>query len=168
MSMRLLAIVAILLAGLASPANSASGGADGAPRYFVETGHTLAYSFGLFWDRHGGLPIFGYPITEVFVEDRRPVQYFERARLEWHGDLGQVQIGHLGRWALQQHADNPTLEPAARPAAGDHNYFAETGHTLGGDFRQFWHSRGGLPLFGLPLSEEFREVNPQDGNLYIV
>jgi LPXTG-site transpeptidase (sortase) family protein len=168
MNMRLLAIIAVLVAALTSPARAAPGTASGAPRYFAETGHTLAYSFGLFWDRQGGLAVFGYPITEVFIEDRRAVQYFERARLEWHGDLGLVQIGHLGRWALQQHADNPALAPVARPVASDRDYFAETGHTLGGSFRQFWHSNGGLPLFGLPLSEEFREVKEQDGNLYTV
>jgi LPXTG-site transpeptidase (sortase) family protein len=168
MNMRLLAIVAVLLAALVSPARAAPGTASGAPRYFAETGHTLAYNFGLFWERHGGLAVFGYPITEVFIESGQAVQYFERARLEWHGDLGLVQIGHLGRWALQQHADHPALAPVARPQASDRDYFTETGHTLGGDFRQFWHSRGGLPLFGLPLSEEFREVNVQGDNLYTV
>jgi LPXTG-site transpeptidase (sortase) family protein len=168
MNMRLLTMIAVLLATLALPARAAPGTSSGVPRWFAETGHTLAFSFELFWDRHGGLAVFGYPITEVFIEDRRPVQYFERARLEWHGDLGLVQIGHLGRWALQQHTDNPALVPVARPPASDRDYFAETKHTLGGSFRQFWHSRGGLPLFGLPLSEEFREVNPQDSNTYIV
>jgi LPXTG-site transpeptidase (sortase) family protein len=167
MNMRLLALVAVLLAALASPARATPATSSGAPRYFAETGHTLAYSFGLFWDRHSGLAVFGYPITEVFVEDQRPVQYFERARLEWHGDLGVVQIGLLGRWALH-HAENPALAPVARPQASDRDYFAETGHTLSGNFRQFWHSNGGLPLFGLPLSEEFREVNPTDSNPYVV
>jgi LPXTG-site transpeptidase (sortase) family protein len=167
MYVHLLALVALLLVALASPARAAPGTASGAPRFFAETGHTLAYSFGRFWDRYGGLAVFGYPITEVFIEDRRQVQYFERARLEWHGDLGLVQIGHLGRWVVQQ-VDNPALAPVARPQASDRDYFAETGHTLGGSFQQFWHSRGGLPLFGMPLSEEFREVNLQDGNPYIV
>jgi hypothetical protein len=62
---------------------------------------------------------------------------------------------------------HPAVAPVARPADSDRDYFAETGHTLGGSFRQFWCSRGSLPLFGLPLSEEFREVNPQDGKPYI-
>jgi LPXTG-site transpeptidase (sortase) family protein len=79
-----------------------------------------------------------------------------------------VQIRHLGRWAVQLHADNPALAPVARPQASDRDYFDETGHTLGGNFRQFWHSRGGLLLFGLPLSEEFHEVDPQDSNSYVV
>jgi LPXTG-site transpeptidase (sortase) family protein len=168
MNMRMLTVIAVLVAALVSPVRSAPNRASGAPRWFAETGHTLAYSFGLFWDSHGDLPVFGYPITEVFIESGQAVQYFERARLEWHGELGLVQVGHLGRWALQQHTDNPALAPVARPQASDRDYFAETGHTLGGDFRQFWRSRGGLPLFGLPLSEEFPEVNAQDGAVYLV
>ncbi|HET9221226.1 MAG TPA: hypothetical protein VFO07_01920 [Roseiflexaceae bacterium] len=72
------------------------------------------------------------------------------------------------RWALEQHADNPALAPVARPQSSDRDYCAETGHTLGGSFRQFWRSNGGLPLIGLPLSEEFREVNVWDGNAYTV
>ena len=39
------------------------------------------------------MPIFGYPITEVLVEDGRHVQYFERARFELHRrDDGSVDL----------------------------------------------------------------------------
>ena len=39
------------------------------------------------WQRNGGLPVFGFPLTEVItetLEDGRAyeVQYFERARFE--------------------------------------------------------------------------------------
>jgi LPXTG-site transpeptidase (sortase) family protein len=166
MKLHLLATVVVLLAGLIAPAEAAPERSSGAPRWFAETGHTLAYSFGQFWDRHGGLPIFGYPITEVFIENGRPVQYFERARLEWHGELGLVQIGHLGRWALQQHAENPALLPVALPATDDREYFSTTGHTLKGEFRAFWQ-RGGVAIFGLPLSEEFYE-HDERGRAYTV
>ncbi len=141
----------------------------GVPVWFFETGHTLAYAFREFYDRHGGLAMFGYPLTEVFVEGGRPVQYFERARMEWHADLGLVQVGHLGRWVAERQqavAAAPVAPPAeTRPET---DYFPETGHTLAGAFRTHWRAHGGLPVFGFPLSEPFVERNPQDGQDYEV
>ncbi|MCS6889588.1 MAG: S8 family peptidase, partial [Chloroflexus sp.] len=56
--------------------------------FFPETGHTLGGGFRAYWEQNGGLPIFGFPISEEFSEigsDGRPVtvQYFERHRFEW-------------------------------------------------------------------------------------
>ena len=38
-----------------------------ARRTFPETGHTIANTHGFlsFWQRQGGLPVFGFPLTEV-------------------------------------------------------------------------------------------------------
>jgi LPXTG-site transpeptidase (sortase) family protein len=141
----------------------------GSPIFFSETGHTLAYGFRAFFDRNGGLAIFGYPLTEVFIEDGRPVQYFERARLEWHADLGIVQAGHLGRWAATQstvQAMEPV--PAVEPPDPEIDYFHATAHTLRGAFRHYWHTAGGLAVFGYPLSEPFVERNDEDGRDYEV
>lgn len=58
--------------------------------YFVETKHTLTGPFLEYWKRGGGLPIFGFPISEPMVEKNADdgksytVQYFERTRLEYH------------------------------------------------------------------------------------
>lgn len=146
----------------------AAGAAD-SPLFFPETGHTLAYSFRAFFDQHGGLAIFGYPLTEVYIEDGRPVQYFERARLEWHANLGIVQAGHLGRWAAAQHT-GPAMQPvsAIEPADPAIEYVQLTGHTLRGAFRDYWHAAGGLSVFGYPLSEPFTELNEEDGHEYEV
>jgi hypothetical protein len=67
--------------------------------FYPQSGHTLGGAFGWFWQTHGGIPIFGYPISEEFSEGDRLVQYFERARFEYHPELGgaEVQISHLGR-----------------------------------------------------------------------
>src|SRR5215210_2650125 len=100
--------------------------AQGKPQFFPETGHTLAYSFRQFWLQGGGLDIFGYPITEVFIENGRPVQYFERARLEWHGDMVLTQGGLLGRWAARDKQDQPAFKPVERPAAPGVEFFQET------------------------------------------
>ncbi len=141
--------------------------AAGKPVFFPETGHTLAYSFRDFYNRQGGLPIIGLPLTEVFIEDGRPVQYFERARMEWHADIGITQAGLLGRWATTSR----TAEPAflrVDATFSDDTYFTETGHSLGGIFRDFWVRNGGLATFGYPISEPFVESNPQDAQDYMV
>lgn len=68
-------------------------------RYFPKTGHTVAFSFLPFFDARGGVDIFGYPITEYFSENGRYVQYFQRARMEYHADLPpaqRVQLTDLG------------------------------------------------------------------------
>ena len=75
--------------------------------YFPETGHSLGGVFRLYWERNGGLPFYGYPLSEEFVEvsptDGKPytVQYFERNRFEWHpeykGTDAEVLLGLLGR-----------------------------------------------------------------------
>ena len=38
------------------------------------------------------------------------------------------------------------------------HYFPETGHYLSGRFRQYWESRGGLAVFGYPLTRVFHEA----------
>ena len=71
---------------------------------FAETGHSLAYGFRAFWQQHGGLATFGYPISEE-LRERNPdtglvytVQYFERARLEYHPEYaGSDYAVLLGR-----------------------------------------------------------------------
>lgn len=74
--------------------------------HFPETGHSLSYGFKYYWLTHGGLDIFGYPISEEFVEvsptdgKTYTVQYFERARFEYHpenkGTDYEVLLGLLG------------------------------------------------------------------------
>ncbi|MDQ2808755.1 MAG: hypothetical protein M3Z04_17900 [Chloroflexota bacterium] len=74
-------------------------------RYFAQTGHTLGAEFAAYWQDHGGLAVYGYPISEPFREvsptDGQPylVQYFQRNRLEYHPELPatyRVSLGLLG------------------------------------------------------------------------
>jgi hypothetical protein len=128
--------------------------------YFPQTGHHLSNRSGFLnhWRANGQLHIFGYPLTEELVEDGRIVQYFERARFEYHpehaGTPAQVQLGLLGREML---AIQGMPGPIEDPQNGSY-YFPETGHTLWGEFRAFWEQRGGLPVFGYPLSETVDEA----------
>jgi LPXTG-site transpeptidase (sortase) family protein len=168
LSRSLLGVLALLLGlSILPPAPAQAETRAGIPLYFAETGHTLAYNFRQFYDRHGGLPIFGYPVTEVYIEDGRPVQYFERARFEWHATLALVQLGHLGRWAAQERMHLSAFQPLAQPPQ-EGMFFYETGHSLRGAFLAYWQQNGALDAFGYPLSEEFEEVNAQDGRAYVV
>src|SRR5262249_17023752 len=64
------------------------------------------------------------------------------------------------------------LPSAARtaddPATTGRSYFPETGHTLGGAFRDYWRSNGGLPAFGFALTEEFVQKAPDSPQGYTV
>jgi lipoprotein-anchoring transpeptidase ErfK/SrfK len=79
---------------------------DRATRYFPQTAHRLSHGFRTYWENNGGLYIFGYPISEEFEEGGYTVQYFERARFEWHPELRgtrfEILLGHLGRQAAAQ------------------------------------------------------------------
>jgi hypothetical protein len=79
-------------------------------RFVPETGHNLAPELAAYWDRNGGLPVYGYPISEPLYEvnqaDGRQylVQYFERNRLEYHPELPEpyrVSLGLLGAEILR-------------------------------------------------------------------
>jgi spore germination protein YaaH len=74
--------------------------------YYPETGHTLSGPFKTYWEKNGGLAMFGYPITEEFPElnpadgKTYTVQYFERNRFEYHPEFAgtrfEVLMGLLG------------------------------------------------------------------------
>lgn len=71
---------------------------------FAETGHSLSGTFRDFWRTNGGLAAFGYPISEEFQErnadtgETYTVQYFERARFEYHPENeGTPYVVLLGR-----------------------------------------------------------------------
>ncbi len=162
----LLPVVVLLLAVLpgSGPSNAASG-----DRYFPETGFTVPAIFAGYWDKHGGLPIFGYPITAAQMENGYLTQYFERNRFEYHpehaGTQYEVLLGLLGDTLTvgrdfpkaATFSDNPT-----------HRYFAATGHDLQGSFLQYWEENGGLAQFGYPISDELEETSATDGKTYTV
>lgn len=91
-------------------------------QYFDLTGYSLNEPFLSFWQQQGGIPMFGYPISEPRWEyignQMLQVQYFERGRLEYHplaaGTGEAVRISPLGvDLALLRGID---LQPAAPPA----------------------------------------------------
>ncbi|MBO9317494.1 MAG: peptidase S8 [Chloroflexus sp.] len=156
-------------------------------RYFPETGHTLGGGFRTYWEQNGGLPIFGFPISEEFTEissDGRPVtvQYFERHRFEWrpeHAPPYNVLLSRIGDDILRrQGRDWMTFEQSG-PISGC-RYFAETNQSVCEPFLSYWQRNGlefdgrpgksyaeSLALFGLPLSTpQVEETRP--GTVVIV
>lgn len=68
-------------------------------RYFKDTDHHVCYAFLDFFDAYGGIAQFGYPISEIEIHEGRLVQYFQRARFEWHPELSsgqRVKLTDLG------------------------------------------------------------------------
>ena len=63
----------------------------------------------------------------------------------------------------------PAALPPAQTASTDNPYlFPQTGKTIGGKFRAYWQSHGGLAQQGYPISNEFQEVSALDGKTYTV
>jgi hypothetical protein len=146
--------------------------------YFPEVSHTLRGGFRDYWQRHGGLEQFGYPLTEEFVEtsptDGKPyvTQYFERARFEYHPENRppyDVLLGLLGRTITQGRENEESFRALApSPAKAGASYSPETGHFMDAAFIEYWREHGGLPVYGYPISEAFTEVSPTDGKPYLV
>ena len=68
-------------------------------RYFVEAKYPVCFSFLEFFEKHGGIAQFGFPISSLEDHEGRIMQYFQRARLEWHPELPpgkRVVVGDLG------------------------------------------------------------------------
>ncbi len=135
-------------------------------RFFPETGHRLSGGFKEFWEAKGGLPIFGFPLSEEFQENGLTVQYFERAVLEYHTEYAntrfEVQPRLLGSQLAAgrpETAFKRLADPGATPKLPGNffltAYYDSTGHSLSGPFRSFWEANGGLDLFGYPISEPF-------------
>jgi hypothetical protein len=86
-------------------------------RYFAETGHTLTGSFRRLWETRGGLPRFGFPLSEEMDEAGETVQYFERARFiytpERAGSGSDVTLSPVGRLAALRRGY--ALLPQERP-----------------------------------------------------
>jgi hypothetical protein len=154
-----------------------SGYAQSDSRTFPETGHTVQGPFLDYWNAHGGLALQGYPISDE-LQQASPtdgktytVQYFERSIFELHPELAgtpnEVLLSLLGVFRYNElYPDGasrqmPNLDPNAQK-------FPETNHTVGGVFLDYWNSHGGLAQFGYPISDEFNEISPLDGNFHLV
>ncbi len=135
------------------------------PRYFPETGHNSPDIFANYWATHGGVGLFGLPITEPYLDNGLTIQWFERARFERHPENKdtpyEIQLGQLAREV------RPADAPVAPANAANSRYFVDTGHNVA-LFLSYWSANGDMSSFGLPLTEELREINLADNTMYTV
>jgi hypothetical protein len=78
---------------------------------FPETGYSNCPPFAAYWQRHGGLAVFGFPIVNMRQEQNETdgrsynTQWFERERMEFHpenaGTPYEVLLGLLGSEELR-------------------------------------------------------------------
>jgi hypothetical protein len=137
--------------------------AQAGERCFPETGYCIAGRFRQYWEQHGGLPIFGFPVAAPGRE-RNPatgreyqVQWFERARFEArpeHAAPYDVLLSRLGDTVLRQQGRNWQTEFPGEQSRPDCLYFETTAHNLcdrasgacGGQcdtgFKRYWEQHG--------------------------
>ena len=147
-------LIAAVLLLIAVGSSSAQGLVE---RHFDETGHTVRGRFLKFFDKYGGLIIFGYPITEEFLDPKSGliVQYFQRARFEWNPnnpERFQVQLGLLGD-ELKLGQPRLPLSQIPSPTNPACYYFPQTGHSVCNAFLDYFRANGGLDVFGYPIAE---------------
>ncbi len=120
------------------------------PTYFPQTGHYIYALFQSYWNQFGGLDVFGYPLTEQRQEGDYWVQYFERARFEYHPEYEhqdpnwkqlsktaqlklEIQLTLLGDNLVSQRTNGqgyPAADPATLPPGA--TFFPQTGHSISG------------------------------------
>jgi hypothetical protein len=154
------ALAALVLAALA-PLPAA---AQTAERCFAETGYCISGSIRAYWERNGGLAVFGYPISALRTETVEgswtgPVQWFERDRLEDHSNEGRgVLAGRLGARFLELQGIDWQALPGDEAAAPGCRFFRETQFNLCEPFLSYWERNGGLARFGYPIGRVRQET----------
>lgn len=138
----------------------------------------VAPEFRSFWTRNGGLAVFGYPL-EASKQEQTPegtflVQYFERQRLELHptnAEPYKVLLGRANAEVLTREGRDWREFAKEQTSAANCAAFAETQHSVCGDFLRYWRAQGldlgdrgvsfreSLGLWGLPLSGPKEEQN---------
>jgi hypothetical protein len=81
-------------------------------RYYPQMGHAVSGDFLTYFDEHGGLDRFGFPIAEPLVVEGNLVQDFQRARFAWHADRPpgeRVTLEPTGRVYFEAQGLDPAL-----------------------------------------------------------
>jgi hypothetical protein len=107
-------------------------------QYFPQSGHLVRDKFLVMFNNMGGAAMFGYPLTESYVDENGTlVQTFQRAKFQL--TMRGVELAPIGR-AL--HLGEPQADVR-----------------VGSAFEDFYKQQGGDAFFGLPLSEARTENN---------
>lgn len=151
-------LLVIALVALASCNHQQASKADTVEAfYFEETGQRVQGDFLHFFNLYGGVESLGYPLTAEIVVDGWRVQYFQKGRLEYHPEnepAYRITVGWLGDLLNRRRPPLPAgdIPPADTP---NRRYFPQTGHTISGDFLNYFDANGQTVRFGLPISEPF-------------
>lgn len=90
-------------------------------KYFPETGQMISFAIKEYFEKYGGVEIFGYPISGLRYEGKKFAQYFQRQRLEWDpldsSSPNKVSASPVGQLALDK--NHPANLPARANTDGD-------------------------------------------------
>lgn len=145
------------------------------PRLSVTVGgETLTADFQEFFDRTGGIQRWGFPISEVHIEESGTLtQYYQRGVVDFHrrADLGGIYV--LERRLTWDYfgggrAGSPDL--GVEPGTVNHNTGEQLGpwnhkvsnFSVGGvrtGFLDFFNAFGGVQAFGFPKTEARVDTN---------
>jgi hypothetical protein len=123
-------------------------------------------AFYAYWLNNSGLELIGQPLALAFENKGKLIQYFERARLEWDSSqplAQQISRGLLGRELTANRQGEAAFKPLSAAEIGSldpsqqANFFGETNFYIDLDFVSFWQERGGVAVFGYPISRSFSE-----------
>jgi len=120
-------------------------------QYFPETGHNVQGEFLRFYNAvPDPITLYGYPITEQFNrKDGSIVQYFQRARFEYHPGLPDGQRVVLTDLGTQMYTPSAQLS-ISNPLAC--HLYTETNFSICYAFLDFYNQHGGELQFGYPIS----------------
>lgn len=158
---------------LSAPGNSAL--QHNIPRLSVTVGtETLTADFQEFFDRTGGLQRWGFPTSEVHVEETGTLtQYFQRGVVDFHrrSDLGGIYV--LERrltWDYFGGGQGGSPDLGVEPGTVNNNTGEQLGpwnhkvsnFSVGGvqtGFLDFFNAFGGVQAFGFPKTEARLDTN---------
>ncbi len=121
--------------------------------YVSSTGHWISGAFLDKYEQTGNAQwIYGDPITDEFIDKETgiKIQYFERARFEYHPEAPEGQkvvLTELGTYLYEP--GNLFTDIPEMPGCKE---FPETGHKVCYAFLEFYFANGGLQQFGYPIS----------------
>ncbi len=120
-------------------------------RYFSETGHNVQGDFLTFYNAAADpTTLYGYPITEQFTDkDGLLVQYFQRARFEYHPNLPDGQLVQLTDLGRKMYAPGIQLNMFSPFAC---RLYTQTNYSICFAFLDFFDKYGGVAQFGYPIS----------------
>ena len=129
--------------------------------YFAETGHNISGAYLDIFTKAGGVDAIGLPLSEVrFVEKTGVIQTFEGLSLAYDPSLDapwDMQGAHLPDEIKRNYAPASARKSVNGATTPDGIYFDQTQHAIDGKLAAFWTKGGGLAIFGMPLSEPYKD-----------